>query len=408
MRTATVLTLWLLGILIVVLPTGVSAQNRVAFVSSIPGPADMSSWPGAEVGLTGLEAADSICMNLAKTASLPNPGNFVAWLSDDNDDAYCRVHQLSGKKASNCSEASLPDAAGPWSKSDKTVFGAGISDLLLPGFKVYKPLNVDENGVVVPLADFAWTATNTQGSLLGDTCTNWTSDSGSAWLGSVSRSGGSWTQGGTVTCSGAPRRLYCLETLPGAELQLPDPPKITYQLAFATHVIGSGDLSSSNDASPGTTGIEAGDSICNNRASARGLAHAGSYKAWLSDANTNARDRYVYGGPWYRLDGFQIAQDMDDLIDGSLNASNNMDELGRYLQGGFAWTGTQADGTAHSTHCDSWTSDSTNALGGELVNISGEWTSRLNLSCSGTSRYLHCLSDFNPDVSFEDGFELRN
>jgi hypothetical protein len=65
---------------------------------------------------TGLEAADAICQSRAEAGGLN--GTFRAWLSDDDDDAYCRIHGLSGKKAENCGQGSLPDFAGNWVRTD--------------------------------------------------------------------------------------------------------------------------------------------------------------------------------------------------------------------------------------------------------------------------------------------------
>lgn len=390
-----------------IIPAHGMAQSRVAFASSATGSPDMSSWPQAGAGLVGLEAADSICIKLAETAGLANPGNFIAWLSDDNDDAYCRVHNLSGKKSSNCGEASLPVAAGPWELADGTPFGASIDTLLFPDFEVYMPLGLDENGAPVPTADFAWTATSSQGSFLTGSCSNWTTTTdGNAWVGAVSKTGAAWTMGGNVTCStNISMHLVCLETQPGPALSLPDLPAATDQIAFTTWLSVSGNLASSAYADPGSVGIAAGDSICNNRASTRGLAHAGTYKAWLSDASVDARDRFESNGPWYRADGFLIATDMADLTDGSLATTINMNELGRRIQSGFAWTGTNADGTADSNHCDSWTSEDANGLVGEIINVSSQWTKQGDRSCSSSGYPLYCLTDFDPDNVFENGFE---
>jgi hypothetical protein len=63
------------------------AQTRQVFVTSASGSANFSSWPSATPGAVGLEAADSICRNLATTAGLARPDAFRAWLSDSLDDA---------------------------------------------------------------------------------------------------------------------------------------------------------------------------------------------------------------------------------------------------------------------------------------------------------------------------------
>ena len=75
--------------------------ERLAFHTSTTGNADLSSWAEvAGTGLTGLEAADAICNARAAAAGID--GTFAAWMSDDDDDAYCRVNGLTGKKSTNC------------------------------------------------------------------------------------------------------------------------------------------------------------------------------------------------------------------------------------------------------------------------------------------------------------------
>ena len=142
----------------------------------------------------------------------------------------------------------------------------------------------------------------------------------------------------------------------------------------------------------------------------RGLAHVGTYKAWLSDADTDARDRFEHDGPRYRADGFQIAADLADLTDGSLTTTNNISDFGTRLILGVGWTGTKADGTkadvnSGSGRCDSWTSTEAKVLTGDITSSANEWTSWLGRPCSQSTFYLHCLSDFDPDQVFEDGFE---
>jgi hypothetical protein len=102
----------------------ISSAANVVFVTSVTGDGNLGSWADAG-GNTGLAAGDAICQARANAAGLT--GTFVAWLSDDNNDAYCRVHNLTGKKASNCGQGSLPESAGPWVRTDGFPFGPMIS-----------------------------------------------------------------------------------------------------------------------------------------------------------------------------------------------------------------------------------------------------------------------------------------
>src|SRR5262249_42513339 len=130
-------------------------------------------------GLTGLAAADGVCQARARTAGLANPDDYVAWLSDRNNDAYCRVFGLSGKKSDNCGQASLPVGAGPWLRVDGVPFAGRIEDALSKN-EVYSTLNVDEFGNTFHFGAESFTATDVDGTLntvFGDNadCNRWTS-----------------------------------------------------------------------------------------------------------------------------------------------------------------------------------------------------------------------------------------
>src|SRR6188768_570424 len=93
------------------------AVVRRMFVTSVSGTGDLGSWPAAGIA-TGLAAGDAICQARASAASLPNPSGYRAWLSDSTDDAYCRIHMLTGKLSANCGQPTLPASAGPWRRTD--------------------------------------------------------------------------------------------------------------------------------------------------------------------------------------------------------------------------------------------------------------------------------------------------
>jgi hypothetical protein len=64
--------------------------TKFAFVTSETGNGNLATWPssGAQSGTAG---ADSVCQSAATSARINDPGSFVAWLSDSDDDAYCRA-----------------------------------------------------------------------------------------------------------------------------------------------------------------------------------------------------------------------------------------------------------------------------------------------------------------------------
>ena len=147
------LALIFLLLVMVGLAEPVVAQQRVAFVTSVRGDADLDTWPVDGLTGTGLAAADQICVKLAEDAGLENAANFVAWISDSADDAYCRIHNLTGKKADNCGQADLPASAGPWVRTDGKPFAPSVEFLVDNERVVYHPLSVDQNGDDIALED---------------------------------------------------------------------------------------------------------------------------------------------------------------------------------------------------------------------------------------------------------------
>lgn len=385
---------------------GSPADAPRAFVTSVTGSGDLSSWPEATPGLVGLAAGDSICANLAADAGLAGAGDYVAWLSDSSDDAYCRVAGESGKISDNCGLVELPTQTGPWVRTDLLPWSGRLTDLRGSNPLIYLPLNLDENGQPVETGLQTWTAT-VFGFFVGEDCGDWQSASpppSNITLGSLDHTGAnfsSWSS--TNSCSGS-RHLYCLKSEVFGPVDLPVPQG--GQQAFVTSQVGSGDFSTWPEAEDGTSGIEAADSICNNLASDAGLALAGDFKAWVSDANTDARDRFVSGGPWNRLDGFELASDLADLTDGALFTSLGLDENGVYVGNFVVWTGTAPDGTRLPDTCDSWQSTAGEGEGGTAVGTVDDWTQLGNRSlCSFASARLYCLGDFVSDVVLDDGFE---
>jgi len=386
----------------------VVAQQRVAFVTSVSGDADLDTWPVDGLTGTGLAAADQICVKLAEDAGLENAANFVAWISDSADDAYCRIHNLTGKKADNCGQADLPASAGPWVRTDGKPFAPSVEFLVDNDRVVYHPLSVDQNGDEIALGDWtlAWTGTDSWGVFRSPSCDDWDGTPASRGeVGEPAATVGWWTGFSAASCI-TDGHLYCLETTAGLPLELPEP---KLRVAFVTGASGSGDLSTWAAAEPDAQGVAAGDSICRSAAETAGLAEAPKFKAWLSDGTVDARDRFVHDGPIYRLDGFEIASSLADLTDGRLTTSINQREDGSYGNFGV-WTGTGADGTA-AWHCASWQSTAAYGTFGAATFTSGRWTTWDAVGklyeCRYTHLHLYCIADFDPSAIpiFKDGFE---
>ena len=377
---------------------GGTAQNLKVFVASEAGSGNLTSWTAyANSGssATGLEAADAICQYLAQQAGLS--GTFRAWLSDSNTDAYCHLHGLTGKKADNCGQASLPTPYGPWVRMDGFPFGENI-DVITTSYQIYAPVLFDENGNTLGIGQGYFAETGPNGTRLDpanpdyNACLDWTSSSNLYWatLGDPTHTAHGWTFSASIDCA-SPRRLLCMQVGTGPSL----PSHTTSgKIAFVTSVYGNGDLSGWTDAG-GATGIAAGDNICKARAAAAGLSNSDKFKAWLSDSTTKAIDRLSSNGPWVRIDGVKIADDKADLTDGTIFSSINQTENGDYVGNTWVWTGTTQSGDISTGHCNNWT-NGTNAYagnGGVAYATSSVWTNYFSGDCNTVGYRLYCFED---------------
>jgi hypothetical protein len=187
------------------------AAPHSAFATSTTGTGDLHSWSEvAGTSLTGLAAADGICRTRAGAGGLADPDTYVAWLSDRDNDAYCRVFGLAGKKANLCGLLLfLPTGAGPWLRTDGVPF-ADVIENALGANVVYSTLNVDEAGHRFVSDAESFTATDIDGTFntnldSGADCAHWTSASADLpipALGSNMSAGGDWTfDGHGASCS---------------------------------------------------------------------------------------------------------------------------------------------------------------------------------------------------------------
>jgi len=128
---------------------------------------------------------------------------------------------------------------------------------------------------------------------------------------------------------------------------------------FETHDRFKGNLVAAAADASVTTGLAAGDALCNRAASAAGLG--GTWIAWLSGGTLNAIDRIQGSGPWYRLDGAEVFPDRaalagDPLVEPWVTEQCTISDLA-------VWTGTLANGTKSVDNCDDWTSSAADVHG---------------------------------------------
>lgn len=140
-------------------------------------------------------------------------------------------------------------------------------------------------------------------------------------------------------------------------------------------------------------GLAGADLRCTGQAALAGLS--GTYTAWLSDPTGDASTRITDSSAGYaRVDGTVIASDLDDLLDGVLDAPINLTQFGgeREVR---VWTNTTTLGVAAGAFdCSGWTS---NGGGDGWVGLSiatnGNWTNfTTDAACSG-SNSLYCFED---------------
>jgi hypothetical protein len=144
-------------------------------------------------------------------------------------------------------------------------------------------------------------------------------------------------------------------------------------------------------------GLAGADANCQALADAAGLG--GTYKAWLSDSSTDARDRLTHATvPYVRTDGASIADDWADLVDNPagdplLNPIDR-DENGNAVGNVRVWTGTTFAGQMlpGDTICSDWLDGtaSFNGRTGRTNRVDLGWTSVLTLGCN-TLRALYCF-----------------
>jgi hypothetical protein len=160
--------------------------------------------------------------------------------------------------------------------------------------------------------------------------------------------------------------------------------------AFVTSVRGTGKLGGWAEAS-GTTGLAAGDAICQKLAANAGLG--GTFKALLSSDTVDAKDRIATDGPWTRVDKVLVAENKSALFDGNVNAPIDLTETGASVSTNV-WTGSNADGTTYSKTCSDWKDESAAQDGryGIAGDAASTWLSIDSDPCASTFS-LYCLED---------------
>ncbi|MGH6691927.1 MAG: choice-of-anchor Q domain-containing protein [Gammaproteobacteria bacterium] len=151
-------------------------------------------------------------------------------------------------------------------------------------------------------------------------------------------------------------------------------------------------------------GLAGGDAICQARAeSPVSMAAPGTYKAWLSTSAASAASRLTHATVPYKLvDGTTIADDWDDLTDGTLDAPINVTEAGAAVPAGArTWTGTNAAGDFNGPDCVAWSDETppnpppdpseTAGTAGSTAALNSQWTFDVIFLGCNPLPHLYCL-----------------
>ncbi len=104
-------------------------------------------------------------------------------------------------------------------------------------------------------------------------------------------------------------------------------------------------------------GLVGADQRCRSLAQQAGLKNFATFKAWLSDSTTSAKQRMVHGRGRYELvNGLLVADSWEALVAGELQNAIIVTEKSETHDTGV-WTGTNPDGSAAegANHCLDWT-----------------------------------------------------
>lgn len=175
------------------------------------------------------------------------------------------------------------------------------------------------------------------------------------------------------------------------DLQMPDltPPADFYGIppkrVFVTSQTYSANLG----------GLAGADFKCQTLADAAALG--GTYKAWLSDSVTGAKDRLTHSDvPYVLVDGTRVADNWTGLTSSTLiNGIDRTESNGFTPQanatcsnGGssIVWTGTMPDGSKFdgvNSACSNWTDDTSSSVALPLGTPGATWAAWTDSGCGG-------------------------
>lgn len=146
-------------------------------------------------------------------------------------------------------------------------------------------------------------------------------------------------------------------------------------------------------------GMRGADRKCQDAADAAGsIVPPGTYRAWISDGGESPGTRFTRASaPYVSADGETIiAEDYEDLVDGSIATPIRLTELGGEVADNdpsrTVWTGVGTDGlaTGKDRHCSGWTRAGGLGEVGDTYRANRQWTLTSAYSCDNLRR-LYCF-----------------
>ena len=147
-------------------------------------------------------------------------------------------------------------------------------------------------------------------------------------------------------------------------------------------------------------GLTGADAKCQAEAEAsNSVVPPGTYMAWLSDGTNSPNTRFNRSSQPYVLpNGKKVAENYDDLIDGSILNAINLGPHGKPVGYQPYWTGTNPDGTTASDGdyngiCGGWAEESPAGkygMNGHTGKTSTFWTTEKGYPCRRTLK-LACF-----------------
>ncbi len=146
-------------------------------------------------------------------------------------------------------------------------------------------------------------------------------------------------------------------------------------------------------------GLDGADELCSQLAFEAGIP--GFYAAWLSTAENQSPAIRFEPSPFpYRLvSGEKVADDFDDLTDGTLDLPIDVDQYGDQIETGdscqapMVWSNTKGSGLAENDHdCSGWNSVNANGNIGQPGMVNSLWSQApcSPRSCNGKN-HLYCF-----------------